>query len=427
MDYKDIEKINTEFNDQMPQEEVTKKNKMIEKLKEELKTIEEQLNGNDSTKGLIQRRNNLESVKTDEEKAGNTAAVTSLQSQIDAINNEITAKEKMKAIKIKKLDTLEKKVNDSKAKVDACIEELSRDPEFKRHIDAAMKKRLVRRSEKALKENEMLKNLQELIKLQPECGNNVAKMKDAQTILDGANVKIEKLSKDIEGLDPVADAAIIAKKQAEISNEQLKIDKNRKVLNTNKTEIKKAAKKHKLELDEEILKKFVKETTFPVDKNTKKVVIESVARTVNRKMKGNEKTLLNNQIALSKLEKNVMYTDLEDRTDEDGNVKPLSKTNMEIKQKSFAPVPVTEKPKWYQFRKRFQNWRQNRKAQKENETTPPYTRKEYEQEVEEKAEPNNFKSSLRYEVVQEYARRREHEVLKDAKDTIKDLDDGSRN
>ena len=51
------------------------------------------------------------------------------------------------------LKNLERIVNKNKAKVDSYMEELSKDPEFKKHIDAAMKKRLARRSEKALKEN----------------------------------------------------------------------------------------------------------------------------------------------------------------------------------------------------------------------------------------------------------------------------------
>lgn len=413
MDYKDIENINTEFKKGLSQEEIAKKNATIEALKKEIKEIEEKIQGN------INERKREEDSKSFYEKRGNVAKVAEKEQNINDLNSEITAEEANKTTKMGELKNLERIVNKNKAKVDSYMEELSKDPEFKKHIDAAMKKRLARRSEKALKENEMLKNLQELIKLQPECEDNVAKMKEAQEALDVSNSEIEKLNEEIKSLDPVADAATISKKQAEISKKQAKIDKDRKTFNTNKTEIKKAAKKHKIELDEEQLKNFIRDTAFKRDKANGKLL---VARTVNRKMLGNEKTLFNNQIALSKLEGKVMYTDLEDRIDADGNVRPLSETGMEIKQKSFAPVPVEEKPKWYQFRKRFQNWRQNRKTQREDETTSPYTRKEYEQEVEEKAEPNNFKSSLRYEVVQEYARRREHEVLKDAKDTIKDLD-----
>ena len=405
----DFERINKDFNrysNNMSKANIDTINNKIKTYKKDIKRLEKEI------EALNKYKEAAKFQKSVHEKNGDKTEADLVQMSIDAFNSEIESKITSKNDLEDQIEDLQNKINRNKARVDKCIEELSKDSEFKKHVDDEMKKRLIRRSEKTLKENATLKNLQELIKLQPECEQNISEMKTMQLEMDDSNEKIEKLEEEIAKLDPITDTSTISAKQTEITNEKNKIDVNRKKYNTNKTEVKKAAKKHKVEIDEEILKRFIKDTTFKRDKSG----TLQVSKTISNKIKVNEKTIKNDEIALSKLEGREIHTSLERDFDEDGNELPLDESHLEINSGKRLPAVRNKDTKWFQFIKRFKNWREERKNQRSLPKTED--RSDYEERAEVSAS-DKFKNSYKYDVVKEFAERREKEILNEAKQTIK--------
>ena len=72
---------------------------------------------------------------------------------------------------------------------------------------------------------------------------------------------------------------------------------------------------------------------------------------------------------------------------------------------SNKSLPPAEKPKWYQFIKRFKNWRNSKRLEAESENAAPTN--------EEK--PNKFKDSMKYDVVKDYEAKMEQDLLRNAK------------
>lgn len=343
-------------------------------------------------------KSTAENNKRNAEIRGDSSEVAAKKSEIEAINKKLEA-ERNKAVKLEHL------INMNKQKVEKCIEELSQNPEFKKHIDIVMRKRLIRRSEKALKENECLNNLRELIDLEPDCQNYISDMKTVK-------IKIMQLREEIKNLDPVADASEIAGKEAEIDNYNKEYSKNRNLVT-------KVAEKNNIEIDTSILKSFIEDNGFKVDKSTKKF---NIVKTIDNKIKGNEKTVANNDFALSNLD-DKDYETVINRYDENGNERPINESKVEIDDYSnYLPDTVEEKPKWYQFVKRFRNWVDKRRGANDNGDIASQTRSQYEKNIE--PETNEFKDALKYEVVEEYAKRREKEILSKAKEDRKQENDG---
>lgn len=374
----DLEAINNEYStNKKEQEKLQNMSKTIEKLENEIETLKQE-------KVIYEKEKELAILKKDKKMEDDATE------KIEKAENDITKKED-------KLSKAKVSIVVNKKKIENCINVLSKNPEFKKHMDTVMKKKFARQSEKALKENEELKKVSELIKQKPECQEFISEMKKA-------NINLQKLNQQLEKLDSKKDASEIATKQSQI-------DKNRKSYNKNKDSIKKLAKSAKINIDEDILKKFVNENSFKIDKqnSTKTKIVYNVESTINNKIKSNEKTVGNNEIVLSGLEGKDIKTKLEEH-DKEENI-PTQDLNMEIESGNL-PIPQ-QKPKWYQFIKRFKNWYQNRKMEKE-QSDIYYNRKDYEKEIdntlEEKDEKNEFRDSLKYDIVKDYAKQYEKEI-----------------
>lgn len=390
----DLEAINNEYTaNKTEQEKLQKMSKKIERLENDIETLKQE-------KVIYEKEKELAVLKKDKTKEADATK------KIEKAENDIAKKEE-------NLNKAKLAIDVNKKKLDNCINLLSKNPEFKKHMDTVMKKKFARQSEKVLKENEELKKISELINQKPECQQFMSEMKKA-------NINLKKLNQQLEKLDPVKDASKIATKQSQI-------DKNRKSYNKNKDSIKKLAKAAKINIDENILKEFVNENSFKIDKqnSTKNKIVYNVESTINHKIKANEKTVRNNEIALSGLEGKDIKTKLEERDSEENIA--TQDLNMEIESRNL-PVPQ-EKPKWYQFIKRFKNWRQNRKMVKE-QSDVYFNRKDYEKEIdsnsEEKDEKNEFRNSLKFDIVKDYAKQYEKEIRSKAKDKRKEENDNER-
>ena len=266
---------------------------------------------------------------------------------------------------------------------------MSEDPEFKKHVDIVMQKKLLRRSKKTLEENEMLGQLKTLMKNHPNIKNNIVGMKNA-------DIERKKLEEELSKLDSVKDAARITQIETDLKDLAQKYSKNEQVIMN-------CANKDKISISKEALKSFISQTAFKTDKGTGEWMVDA---TINNKIKGNLKTIRNDEIALSKITGKDIRTVFgnEDHTQTQG-------ADVQVQYKNNLPV-AKENLKWYQFVKRFKNWRQNRKNQIEKPTGESI--KDYENELKEK-DSGKFKDSLKYDVVKEYVTRYEKEIYSNAK------------
>lgn len=302
------------------------------------------------------------------------------QKKIDA------EKQKIKEIN-KKLLKMKTALVENENRIDSCIEKVSQNPEFKKVVDAAISKKLVRRTEKALKQNQDLKTLKDLINNHPQFKNSIVGMKNATS-------KMKILNDELAKLDSTKDAAKIASITAEIKANKDKYAKNEKSIMDFTT-------KNNINISENFLKDFVS-SNFKMNKGTGEYNIDA---TINNKIKGNEKSIKDSELALSKLDGRNIKAVLNDNN------------NMEIEASNNLPA-VQTKTKWFNFITRFKNWRENRKIAKANKEMPEvYTdRKDYEEDMEKKNEKHNeFSSIYKYEVVQKYAEMREKELYQGSK------------
>ena len=132
--------------------------------------------------------------------------------------------------------------------------------------------------------------------------------------------------------------------------------------------------------------------------------IDKDIKTNTRQIKGIDKSVANYRTALGELG----YT-LDDVPDKSVSFDSQGHAFVDISSSSnkddSKALPPAEKPKWYQFIKRFKNWRNARKLENEKNESEPV--------IEEK--PNSFKDSMKYDVVKDYEAKLEQELLRNAK------------
>lgn len=321
---------------------------------------------------------NIQHFEIDKEKAIKSKDKVAEASAKAAIEGE---KSKIKAAEAQ-LNKMKAVIEKNHQKVEEAIEKVSEDPELKKHVDVAMKKRIVRRSQKALKENKTLEGLEGLMNKHPSIKNNIVGMKNAQ-------IEIKKLKEDLKTLDKKRDAAKIAKIEADIKTLKSKYDKNEQLVMN-------CANKENVDISKESLKGFIADNSFKTDKTGNWKIEE----TIKNKIKGNEKTIENDQAALSKL----TGKDIKFELGQDDNMKILTKENLPA---------VKENLKWYQFGKRIRNWIQNKMNAYEEPDVFEDT-KEFEEVLEDSAS-NKFKSAYKFDVVKEYAKKTEKDLYKQVK------------
>lgn len=345
--------------------------KTVEQLRKKIKDCK------DTMEDLEYEKKSLEySLKTNDVQTNQTLK-NATEIELQNVNNKL---EKLK----EDISRMQNYIEKNRAEVEACIDELSKNPEMKKHIEMQIKKKLIRRAEKKLKENVCLENLKTLIEVEPACKDYISEIKDAK-------LEMQKQNKEIEKLDPVADAASITTIKAAI-------DLHRKKYNKNIDLIKKLSKKHNIEFNKDIFSNFIEENSFKKDKQNQ----YEIGKTIERKIKGNEKSVKNDEIALSKIEGRTIRIGLDESNS-------LEDAQAEI-ESSGLPAVRDKNVKWYQFIKRFKNWRENRK----NGKSKTESRKEIEEENE-KRTSKEFKNIYKYDLVKDYAARYEKEIIGDAK------------
>ncbi|MBO4293275.1 MAG: hypothetical protein J5881_02660 [Clostridia bacterium] len=318
---------------------------------------------------------------------GDKAAEKAAQNKIDGEKKNIEIL-KNSLLKIQSI------IVNNQNKIDSQIQKVSNNPEVKKAVDAAISKKVVRKNQRLLQENAQLNMIKKLIETHSGVKKQIVGMKNAE-------VNIKKLNDDKSKLDPAKDAAQIAQIDKDIKDAQIKYDKNKKIIMD-------IANKDNLQLEEKYLDEFI-EGNFKINKGTGEYNIEA---SLNNKIKGNQKSIDNNDKILS----NINGRDIKTKLQDDNQT-----MEVEVNERS-QNLPAVAKPKWWQFAKRFKNWRENRKNPKIPDV---YNKTGYEKDITANVN-NDFKNSLKYDIVKDYTKQREEELYKNIKKPAKEQDDGER-
>ncbi len=307
-----------------------------------------------------------------------------------------------------KLDTIKEVIERNKSKVDGYIEELKKEPGFEEHVNSILEKRYNRQLAKALKEEQQVNTILDLCQKHPTLANNLRGMVRAQEELD-------KLNKEIEPLDPEKD-------KDKLDEIQSKIDELVGKKNSNMDMFMSYCVKKDVDIDREFLDRLISEKGFAHDKQGN----INVEKTLKNMAKGYKKRVLAYQVAIGRIPNARMSARNEETLGdpEVAETQPTTKlerlTSNPMKENAPTAQPPVQKFKWYEFRKRFNAWRERRKAEKELKTEPDLdTTIPAESSTSEK-----FRNSYKYDVVKDYVDKREEEIykesLKDVKQALKD-------
>lgn len=295
---------------------------------------------------------------------------------------------------IEKLQKNVEKMNsilaNSKAKVDSYIEELSKDPEFKAHINSILEKRYNRKIKKYTSEKEQIDTMINLISQHPSLENNLKGIIHAQE-------KAKKLEEELKKLDPVKDKTRID----EINNIDMPTCRSKKT--KNQKMFMDFCQKNNVKIDEEFLNKLVEEQGFS---HTKDGDIR-VAKSLKNISKGYDKRINAYERAIQKIPGAKVYEENIEGNRERQNSNDLNNNGLDEQDQHPA-----KKFKWWEFRKRFKDWRERRNVKKqgkqaEKEGTAPRESSE------------KFRNAYKYDIVKDYVDKKEEAIFKEAGKEIK--------
>ena len=383
------EKLDQKYNDDKKAYQKT------QRLSQNIKDLEQQLK-------MLKRA--IEDAKIKQIRAkedGETSVEKEAQTEIES------KVEETKKVQVK-LDRIKEVIEKNKSKVDGYIEELKKEPGFEEHVNSILEKRYNRQLAKALKEEQQVNTILDLCQNHPTLANNLRGMVRAQEELD-------KLNKEIEPLDPEKDKD----KLDEIYD---KIGKLVSKKNSNMHAFMEYCTKKDISVDREFLDRLISEKGFAHDKQGN----INVEKTLKNMSKGYKKRILAYQVAINRIPNAKISARNEEELGDsnESETQPTTRldrlTSEPIQGTVTKAQPPVPKFKWYEFRKRFNAWRERRKAEKETQGEPDLdTDNPTESSTSEK-----FRDSYKYDVVKDYVDKTEKEIykesLKDVKQALKD-------
>lgn len=323
---------------------------------------------------------------------------------------------------------------------------------MKKHLEQVLAKRYERENRKVNKEIEEIekgkeetkkkieeenKKIQDIEAVQEMIKNHPSMKERLQEMLNTNNL-IGKLKYQISKLDEEKDKDKIDKKKEEIEKLKEKIEED-------KDEIIDYSEKNKLGVKKEAIESIMKNAVYDKEKKeininasinkTKKAIEENKKKLQrefgdsNRKIKRynsqitiNEKVIISLREETTKKEKkakeqNNLETNKENNVKIEGTSNEQSKVkNVEVQQKQV--IKAEKKPKWFQFIKRFKNWRANRKksvSSKEEQKIQVQPKVIKNEEPQKNEAKNDFTQSLKYQVVKDIAEQMQKEKLEEIK------------
>lgn len=298
-----------------------------------------------------------------------------------------------------KIEKKKQVISKSKEKVDSYINELSKDSEFKAHMNSILEKKYNRARRKAIKDKGQTDLIIDLCIKHPSLEMNLKGMVRAAEENTKIKEQWKKLEDELKILNPIADKARIDEiKNIEIPSLASAKAVNDKKSNMNKKSFMDFAKKNNIAIESEFLKKLTEENSFAHDKGTGEI---KVLTSLEKISKGYDKQIRNYEKSIEKIPGAKI----------DNEAQKQEKTK-DKKQKSKNNLP-DKKYKWYQFGKRFNAWREKKRVEKE-------TKKEEQTEKNDKAkESSKFRDAYKYDIVKDYIDKREKEIYKEAKEDKK--------
>lgn len=372
-----------------------------QRLSQNIKDLEQQLK-------MLKRA--IEDAKIKQMRAkedGDTSLEKEAQAEIEAKGEEI---KKVQA----KLDKIKEVIEKNKSKVDGYIEELKKEPGFEEHVNSILGKRYNRQLAKALKEEQQVNTILDLCQKHPTLANNLRGMVRAQEELD-------KLNREIEPLDSEKDKDKLDKIQS-------KIDELVGKKNSNMNTFMAYCTKNDVNVDREFLDKLISEKSFSHDKQGN----INIEKTLKNMSKGYKKRVLAYQVAIDRIPNAKISARNEEELGDsnESETQPTTRldrlTSEPIQETVTKAQPPVPKFKWYEFRKRFNAWRERRKAEKETETERDLDLNlDSDSDIPaESSTSEKFRDSYKYDVVRDYVDKTEKEIykesLKDVKQALKD-------
>ena len=291
-------------------------------------------------------------------------------------------------------------IKEFQGKIDAKITEIKENPEMKKHLDTVLKKKYERKLAKVEKEKaelidkkDKVEQIKQLTTEHPALANNLKGMISAYKTA-------ENLKKELKSLEYSAGNGIIAYTDPTRANEiktNLLPDAESK-METNKTHFMDYIQNNKLDITEKDVNELVEKGAVNKDG---KVDLETtfVKRTsgLNRQIKGLDKSINDYTYAMGGAEKRQQSPEQQGSAQEQ-----------------------EEKPKWFQFIKRFKAWRERRNQQELPEGTPKGQAKK------ESGSKNEFADSLKYDIMKDVTKQMQQEKLKAAKEVRKENNEPER-
>lgn len=337
--------------------------------------------------------------KAEARKNSDHAAEKTAQDELDIIDGRI--KQLQESVEKEK-----ETIKEFQGKIDAKITEIKENPEMKKHLDTVLKKKYERKLAKVEKEKaelidkkDKVEQIKQLTTEHPALANNLKGMISAYKTA-------ENLKKELKSLEISVGNKIFAYTNPVRANEiktKLLPDAESK-MKTNKTHFMDYIQKNKLDITEKDVDELVEKGIVNKDG---KVDLETtfVKRTsgLNRQIKGLDKSINDYTYAMGGAEKR------QQSPEQQGSA-----------QEQEDDQDKEEKPKWFQFIKRFKAWRERRNQQELPEGTPKGQAKK------ESGSKNEFADSLKYDIMQDVTKQMQQEKLKAAKEVRKENNEPER-
>ena len=203
-------------------------------------------------------------------------------------------------------------------------------------------------------------------------------------------------------------------------------------LETNKKTLMDYFAKHSINITEKDLEDITS-LEFTKGKDGRIDVKSSVKREISKtekQIRSVDKNIANHKSALEKVngrsktekpDKSKAKTEETERTETESSEKVSARSETERADESRAEIEETEKPessekpKWYQFVKRFKNWRERRKQSTLPSRDEEPTKEEPVEKTAKKDDGKKFRDSLKYDIVKDIVDKTERDELKQAK------------
>ena len=295
---------------------------------------------------------------------------------------------KNKIMKIKEIASNHKKnIELAKQKIDQRVQELTEEPEMKKHLQEVMTKKYSRKikalkDEKNNKENELKKieSLEVVISYHPKIKN----------YLNGIANSLEEKAKCEKELETLKQSNNPDKQKAtQLLN---KIKKANSKINQNKSVVMTFLKKQKLEFSEQDLQKIFQGGVKR--DNEGNIDLRANINKINRQIKGINKSIKNHEIAMNKYQIKVQ--------------------EQSYNQQKQGKIAGFFKKIWTSITNRISRKRLPEATQK----TP---NEESNEAKSNNTEKDNFLDSLKYDIVSEYVQNKQVNDLKEAKKERKNL------